>query len=358
MRVKSLKNVEEAMREKQSSHLPLLRKNPGTVSPKNGTTGDYDLRQIKREVNRHINGMRKNLSSKVKETVQYLERHDAANNGRQQLQQLDGMAVKRLIGNRMPDYNFYETVVQNDLENHIDSLFRRRQDDGEDEAEDDNKNGGDTVVSVDFDNSKEDGSESESQEEAPGGLVGLIAGLSGGDEGSDVGALVGAISAAVTNLFGPDGLDIPGLLGTGTGLIAGLLGGDENFGKVLGSYVGIAIEGFSGGGADPEDEDLPLRPELFINNFLSGLKEAKRKGDPAAEHTGSKGSDLFGFIGNIVSSIVGGVTSLVLNASLGSSGGSSQGSVDASAALSGGSSSGSSAASNDCHMPCSSDNTL
>lgn len=46
------------------------------------------------------------------------------------------------------------------------------------------------------------------------------------------------------------------------------------------------------------------------------------------------GSDLFGYISNVVASIVGGITSLVLNASLGSSGGSSQGSAD----LSGGSS--------------------
>lgn len=42
--------------------------------------------------------------------------------------------------------------------------------------------------------------------------------------------------------------DIPSLLSTGTSLIAGLLGGDENFGKVLGSYIGIAVEGLSGGG--------------------------------------------------------------------------------------------------------------
>lgn len=34
----------------------------------------------------------------------------------------------------------------------------------------------------------------------------------------------------------------------GTSLIAGLLGGDDNFGAVLGSYIGIAVEGLSGGG--------------------------------------------------------------------------------------------------------------
>lgn len=89
-----------------------------------------------------------------------------------------------------------------------------------------------------------------------GGLAGLIANLSGGEGGSDVGALVGAISGVVVNLFGPGGLDIPSLLSTGTSLLAGLLGGDENFGKVLGDYVGIAVEGFSGGGGAVSVHDL------------------------------------------------------------------------------------------------------
>lgn len=80
-----------------------------------------------------------------------------------------------------------------------------------------------------------------------GGLLGIIAGLSS-PEGADVGALAGLISTVVTNLLGPDGLDIPSLLSTGTSLIAGLLSGDENFGKVVASYIGIAIEGITGGG--------------------------------------------------------------------------------------------------------------
>jgi hypothetical protein len=33
------------------------------------------------------------------------------------------------------------------------------------------------------------------------------------------------------------------LISTGTSLLAGLLGGDENFGKVLATYLGIAVEG-------------------------------------------------------------------------------------------------------------------
>ncbi|XP_062701031.1 uncharacterized protein LOC109427343 [Aedes albopictus] len=372
---REMRKLSERAKQTAGASLPLLRKNPGTINP-NQT--DYDLKQIKREVNRHINRMRSGLSTKIKETVQYLESHDALAT----MDQVDAAAVKAKITmggtNRLPDYSFYEAVVQRDLENHIDALFRRRQDADDEGGEggEGGENGGDGPAKGK--DSKENGisvslggdgdeSESESEEEMPGGLVGLIANLSGGDEGSDVGALVGALSAAITNIFGPDGLDVPGLLGTGAGLLAGLLGGDENFGKVLGSYVGIAIEGFSGGGADnngaffgnflgsviaalssdPDDENLPLRPKLFIDNFFAGLQEAKRKGDPEAEGAGQhKGSDLFGFIGNIVASIVGGVTSLVLNASLGSSGGSSQGSADASGASSAGSSGDS------CKHPC------
>lgn len=36
----------------------------------------------------------------------------------------------------------------------------------------------------------------------------------------------------------PGGLDVPSVIGTGTALLASLLAGDENFGKVLGNYVG------------------------------------------------------------------------------------------------------------------------
>uniref|UniRef100_A0A182PWF3 Uncharacterized protein n=1 Tax=Anopheles epiroticus TaxID=199890 RepID=A0A182PWF3_9DIPT len=251
----------------------------------------------------------------------------------------------------------FEELVANGLKHHAENILRQRR---QDEKEPDTN---EIAVSVDVSSpNTSESMESSEEEEGPGGLVGLIASLSGGDEGSDVGALIGSLSAVVTNLFGPGGLDVPGLLGTGTSLIAGLLGGDDNFGKVLGSYVGIAIEGLSGGGADmngaffgnflgaliaalssdPEDENLPLRPKLFVENFFTGLEEAKRKADPNADaeqccqHKG--GSDLFAFIGNIVSSVVGGITSLVLNASLGSSGGSSQGSADASGASSAGSS--------------------
>lgn len=46
----------------------------------------------------------------------------------------------------------------------------------------------------------------------------------------------------------PGGLDVPSLISTATSLLSGLLGGDENFGAVLGGYIGTAIDGLSGGG--------------------------------------------------------------------------------------------------------------
>lgn len=55
-------------------------------------------------------------------------------------------------------------------------------------------------------------------------------------------------SGVVTTLFGPGGLDVPTLISSGTSLLAGLLSGSDNFGKVLGSYLGLALEGFTNGG--------------------------------------------------------------------------------------------------------------
>jgi len=89
-----------------------------------------------------------------------------------------------------------------------------------------------------------------------------------GEGGSDVGALIGALTGLVSTLFGvsitvynslwgiaiylmfrqPGGLDVQGLIQTGTSLISGLLGGNKNFGLVLGQYVGTALDGLSGGG--------------------------------------------------------------------------------------------------------------
>ncbi|GAB0089318.1 hypothetical protein DMENIID0001_038370 [Sergentomyia squamirostris] len=222
----------------------------------------------------------------------------------------------------------------------------RRQDD---KTSEENSNAIDNTGSkdtTDDSNSELTLSEEDSDEDKPGGLVGLIASLSGGDEGSDVGALLGALTGVVTNLFGPGGLDIPSLLSSGTSLLAGLLGGDDNFGKVLAGYVVTAVDGFSGGGAaDPEDEEGPPKPGLFVENFFKGLKEGKRRaGDNPEEDNNSDSSGsagIFSFISNFVSSIVAGITSFILNASLGSSGGSSQGVAD----LSGSSSSASSSSS-------------
>uniref|UniRef100_A0A182J262 Uncharacterized protein n=1 Tax=Anopheles atroparvus TaxID=41427 RepID=A0A182J262_ANOAO len=320
--------------------------------------------QVKRQVGRQLEDMRRKLAPRIERTVRQLEEQPGgltltltATVGTE--------AIQRLLAQSLPQAGVrLNDLLRNGLQSHIKRIFQRRQDNEEDEESSNGGKKGSNEIAVSVDGpagmSESQESEAESSEEAPGGLVGLIAGLSGGDEGSDVGALIGSLSAVVTNLFGPGGLDVPGLLGTGTALLAGLLGGDDNFGKVLGSYVGIAIEGLSGGGADmngaffgnflgaliaalssdPEDENLPLKPKLFVQNFFSGLEEAKRKEDPSAdaEQCCQKGSDLFGFIGNIVSSVVGGITSLVLNASLGSSGGSSQGSADASGASSAGSS--------------------
>lgn len=169
--------------------------------------------------------MRRDLGAKVKQTVQHLERDDGLRN---MVDQVDTAAIKKSMAmNKLPDFSFYDTLVQRDLEviiinqfailivafnsilfqNHIDALFRRRQDDDDDDGDGDagknsKQNGDGQGVSVTLGDGDGDESESESEEEAPGGLVGLIAGLSGGDEGSDVGALIGTLSAAVTNIFG------------------------------------------------------------------------------------------------------------------------------------------------------------
>lgn len=38
--------------------------------------------------------------------------------------------------------------------------------------------------------------------------------------------------------FQPNGIDVPSVIGSATSVLASLLAGDENFGKVLGNYVG------------------------------------------------------------------------------------------------------------------------
>ncbi|XP_061386150.1 uncharacterized protein LOC133321065 [Musca vetustissima] len=189
-----------------------------------------------------------------------------------------------------------------------------------------------------------------------GGLVGIITSLSGGEGGSDIGALIGALTGVISQLFGPGGLDIESLLSSATSLISGLLAGNKNFGTVLGIYVGTVFDGLSGGGgainngqfignflgtvvaslsADPEEDDVPPRPLLFLQNVVSSFLEAKnrkseeesaeRKDGNKNGHSGEKGggSDSSAFIKHVVSHVVGSVVSLILNASLGASGGAS-----------------------------------
>ncbi|XP_037811049.1 uncharacterized protein LOC119603169 [Lucilia sericata] len=188
-----------------------------------------------------------------------------------------------------------------------------------------------------------------------GGLVGIITSLSGGEGGSDIGALIGALTGVISQIFGPGGLDIETLISSATALISGLLAGDKNFGTVLGIYVGTAFDGLSGGGgainngqfignflgtvvaslsADPEEDDEPPKPFIFLQNLISSFMEAKNR--PLTEEESSSerkdktptynkggGSDSSAFIKHIVSHVVGSLVSVILNASLGASGGAS-----------------------------------
>ena len=137
----------------------------------------------------------------------------------------------------LPQLHVRVPIYQFDVES-LYRRFRRQNDDDETPEINENKN----------ENSEFDDDDVFPMTSGNGGIGGLFASLSGGEGGSDVGALLGAISGVITNLFGPGGLDIPSLLSTGTSLIAGLLSGDENFGTVLANYIGISVEGLSGGG--------------------------------------------------------------------------------------------------------------
>ncbi|KAL9883375.1 uncharacterized protein ACN427_010745 [Glossina fuscipes fuscipes] len=199
----------------------------------------------------------------------------------------------------------------------------------------------------------------EGEPAAGGGIVGLISSLSGGEGGSDIGALIGALTGVISNIFGPGGLDIESLISTATALISGLLAGNKNFGTVLGEYVGTAFDGLSGGGgainngqfvgnflgtvvaslsADPEEDDVPPRPFIFLKNLISSFIEAKNRKesdeDDSEERKDTRkednkdqwkgGSDSAAFIKHIVAHLVSGVVSIILNASVGASGGASQ----------------------------------
>uniref|UniRef100_A0A182SJ76 Uncharacterized protein n=1 Tax=Anopheles maculatus TaxID=74869 RepID=A0A182SJ76_9DIPT len=186
----------------------------------NNTSSESSTATMKKQVNRQLADMRRQLATHLKRAVRNLG--DA--NGLQLSNlatSLGSELIQRLlVQTALPKPVRFEELVEAGLKAHLEQIFRsRRQDEPEPETNE-------IAVSVDTSPAGSESKESESseEEEGPGGLVGLIASLSGGDEGSDVGALIGSLSAVVTNLFGPGGLDVPGLLGTGTSLIAGLLG--------------------------------------------------------------------------------------------------------------------------------------
>ena len=94
---------------------------------------------------------------------------------------------------------------------------------------------------------------------------------------------------------------------------------------------------------DPEEDDAPPQPKIFLENFLKGFDQTKQK--RGTNEPSSHKNYIFEFLSNIISSVVGGITNLILNSSLGSSGGSSQGAADLSAGSSQGSHTGSAYAS-------------
>lgn len=99
---------------------------------------------------------------------------------------------------------------------------------------------------------------------------------------------------------------------------------------------------------DPEEDDGPLRADLFVKNMLQSFFSAKKRmammddeESEAGEHPSqwtkppAGGSDIFGFIKQLVSGLVGGVSGFIFNASLGSTNGVFDGIGAASGASSG-----------------------
>ncbi|KAG5683182.1 hypothetical protein PVAND_012478 [Polypedilum vanderplanki] len=323
------------------------------------------MAKLKTDVDDHVNFLRKKVDTTVKETLDSMKLNEKKSEISSTLSTITSLSSSTHANDifKHETYNLPQLLIRMPLwPVGVESLnfyrFRRQNDDdvsdneiSNDKIDEENSNGDD------FDESNDGGN----------GIAGLLGSLSGGgDGGSDVGALVGAISGVVTSLFGPGGLDIPSLISTGTSLISGLLGKDENFGKVLGSYIGIAVEGLSGGGgadnngaffgnfvgtlfaqlsADPEEDDEPPKPKIFFENFFKGLQQSKQKRGVNETNTSNNKSYIFEFLSNLLSSVIGGITNLVLNASFGSSGGSSNGAADLSAGSSQGSHTGSAYAS-------------
>lgn len=97
---------------------------------------------------------------------------------------------------------------------------------------------------------------------------------------------------------------------------------------------------------DPEEDDGPLRTDLFVKNMLSSFfsatkrnammddDEASEGGEHSTQWAKPAGSDVFGFVKQLVSGLVGGISGFIFNASLGVTNGLFDGSGAASAASS------------------------
>lgn len=86
---------------------------------------------------------------------------------------------------------------------------------------------------------------------------------------------------------------------------------------------------------DPEEDDAPLRADLFLKNMLQTFVSATKRmatmdGDGDEESEGGEhanswakpaGSDVFGFVKQMISGLVGGISGFIFNASLGSTNG-------------------------------------
>lgn len=85
---------------------------------------------------------------------------------------------------------------------------------------------------------------------------------------------------------------------------------------------------------DPEDDDNPPKPGIFLQNvFMGSLQGLRRTGDGqddgdegAMAMPAPGGSDAFGFVKGLIKAVIGGVVSIVTNTLAGLSSGASKGS--------------------------------
>ncbi|KAM7347670.1 uncharacterized protein ACRADG_007189 [Cochliomyia hominivorax] len=385
------KNIKK-IREEMSNILKDFNKQKSEKKENNNNESDVGKRValLREQILQQVNFMKYDVNDKIDYTLEYLIDHA---NGKGPLAKArDKVLKKRQTEKEEPAEirQIKSLLTEDDFRNNL--VEETKADKEDDSLEDDNLslaannviktknsnttktklpqttitvvvNANDTTASNDAKPAKqEDGSPEFLDDDFPpaggggggGGLVGIITSLSGGEGGSDIGALIGALTGVISQLFGPGGLDIESLISSATALISGLLSGDKNFGTVLGIYVGTAFDGLSGGGgainngvflgnflgtvvaslsADPEEDDEPPKPLIFLQNLISTFIEAKNR--PLTEEDSSErkdqngggaskgGSDSSAFIKSVASHIVGSVVSFILNASLGASGGAS-----------------------------------